>query len=332
MSNQEDNQLRLKQEIIKAEILDKNYDKDKFLIFCLSKKEHGDDLSKWSLLELNDAIVEFIKNEKGGSGPEEEKQKKEGGNVSQEINVDIEKLKICKTKEDEKGYEKEIICKKLEKTVLNDHPVEVIVRNPKASDSSFLQSTFITYEVLTESQQWLVRRRFSDFEWLRTILVKCFPRLVVPPLPGKKIGNRRFEEDFIAKRMMFLQKFMNAVLESESFKTSEALIAFLSMIDRGQFDSKMKEMTTYQPSPYAEDLKTLTGRLTVVDDEEKEKYYVNINNYFRLQGQLFDRLNYNLKNFYVNISAACSNLEEVQKDFETLQLLNTKVLMVRIII
>ena len=325
--SQDDNQISLKQEIIKAEILDKNYDKDKFLSFILSKKEHGDDLSKWTLLELNNAIVEFTEGEKGVSKKEEAKPQESSDKMAQDINVDIEKLKICKTKEEEKVYEKEIICKKLEKTVLNDKEIVVILRNPKASDTTFLQSTYITYEVLTESQQWLVRRRFSDFEWLRTILVKCFPRMVVPPLPGKKIGNRRFEEDFIQKRMMFLQKFINAVLENESFKTSEALIAFLSMIDRGQFDSKMKEMTTYQPSPYAEDLKTLTGKLTVIDDEENEKYFVNITNYFRLQGQLFDRLNYNMKNFYENISAACLNLEEVQKDFETLHLLNTKVLM-----
>ena len=325
--SQDDNQISLKQEIIKAEILDKNYDKDKFLSFILSKKEHGDDLSKWTLLELNNAIVEFTEGEKGVSKKEEAKPQDSSDKMTQDINVDIEKLKICKTKEEEKVYEKEIICKKLEKTVLNDKEIVVILRNPKASDTTFLQSTYITYEVLTESQQWLVRRRFSDFEWLRTILVKCFPRMVVPPLPGKKIGNRRFEEDFIQKRMMFLQKFINAVLENESFKTSDALIAFLSMIDRGQFDSKMKEMTTYQPSPYAEDLKTLTGKLTVIDDEENEKYFVNITNYFRLQGQLFDRLNYNMKNFYENISAACLNLEEVQKDFETLHLLNTKVLM-----
>ena len=325
--SQDDNQISLKQEIIKAEILDKNYDKDKFLSFILSKKEHGDDLSKWTLLELNNAIVEFTEGEKGVSKKEEAKPQESSDKMTQDINVDIEKLKICKTKEEEKVYEKEIICKKLEKTVLNDKEIVVILRNPKASDTTFLQSTYITYEVLTESQQWLVRRRFSDFEWLRTILVKCFPRMVVPPLPGKKIGNRRFEEDFIQKRMMFLQKFINALRENESFKTSEALIAFLSMIDRGQFDSKMKEMTTYQPSPYAEDLKTLTGKLTVIDDEENEKYFVNITNYFRLQGQLFDRLNYNMKNFYENISAACLNLEEVQKDFETLHLLNTKVLM-----
>ena len=77
----EDTQLNLKQEIIKAEILDKNYDKDKFFNFILSKKEHGDDLAKWSLLELNEAILEFIKKEKGDAKPKEENN----------INVDIDK-------------------------------------------------------------------------------------------------------------------------------------------------------------------------------------------------------------------------------------------------
>lgn len=116
----EDKQINLKQEIIKAEILDKNYDKDKFINFIISKKEHGDDLTKWSLLELNDVIVEFIKREKGETKHVEEKN----------INVDIDKLKICNTKEeDENVYQKEITCKKLEKTVLNDKEIKVVLRN-----------------------------------------------------------------------------------------------------------------------------------------------------------------------------------------------------------
>ena len=327
MSDNTDQQLRLKQEIIKAEIIDKNYDKDKFLAYCINKKENGDDLSKWSLLELNTAISEFITSSTQPPSQQQQQPSQPQANTNT-INVDIDKLKICRSNEEESQiYMKEINCKKLELSVLNNKDIEVVLKNPKASDSNFLQSTYITYEVLTESQQWLVRRRFSDFEWLRSILVKCFPHFFVPPLPGKKIGNRRFEQDFIEKRMMFLQKFINAVMLNENFKTSEALVAFLSMIDRGQFESKMRELTSYQPSPYAEDLKTLTGKLTVVDDEENEKYYTNINNYFKLQGQLLDRLNYNLKNFYLNINAACTNLEEVQKDFETLALLNTRVLM-----
>ncbi len=48
-----------KQELLKKEIIDKNLDKDSFLDFCISKKENGDDLDKWSLEELKETIDEF---------------------------------------------------------------------------------------------------------------------------------------------------------------------------------------------------------------------------------------------------------------------------------
>ena len=60
---------------------------------------------------------------------------------------------------------------------------------------------YVNYEVETAAMQWIVRRRYSDFEWLRIVLAKFNPGQVVPPLPNKKIGNRRFEEDFLEKRM-----------------------------------------------------------------------------------------------------------------------------------
>ena len=75
------------------------------------------------------------------------------------------------------------------------------------------------------------------------------------------------------------------------------------------------------------DIKTLSGKIMVIDDENNEKYYTNISNYFKLQIQIFNRLNYNLKSYYRNINAACKNLEEVQKDFDTLEKLNSKVQM-----
>ena len=43
--------------------------------------------------------------------------------------------------------------------------------------------------------------------------------------------------------------------------------------------------------------------------------------------QIYNRLNYNLKCYYRNINIVCRNLEEVQKDFETLNQLNAKVQM-----
>lgn len=338
MNTENETQLNIKKEMIQTEIIDKNYDKIKFFEYCTNHKENGDDLSNWTILELNEVISDFIAlqtstqptQEETTSNPQQQQQEQQSPQTSttQQISNDI--IKTVDTTQSTSSPEENVIeisCKKLNLTPINNQQITVQIRNPKEGERTFFEGSYISYEVVTESMQWFVRRRYSDFEWLRSILVKCFPRILVPPLPGKKMGSRRFEEDFIQKRMLFLQKFMNRLLENETFKTNEALIAFLSFTDRNQFDSKMKEMTSYIPSPYVEDMKTLTGKIQIVYDEDNDKYYKNIQNYFRLQTQLFERLNYNMKTFYTNINEACLSLDEVQKDFETLHMLNSRIKM-----
>jgi hypothetical protein len=132
-----DKEFNEKKELLKTEIIDKNYDKDKFLTFCLSKKENGDDLTKWTLLELNDAIIQFIKIEKGENLSNNTKNEK----LSQQLDS-IQNINITHNENpinNSLNYEKEIICKKLEKTPLNDKEIKVIIQNPKASDSKFYE-------------------------------------------------------------------------------------------------------------------------------------------------------------------------------------------------
>lgn len=324
-----------KQTLLKAEIIDKNYDQEKFITFCTQKKPNGDDLTQWTYAELQEIIEEFKKQQSPEASAETQPTVDEkitsAQPQTQDIKNDIQNIKSTKTKIEDKTTSTVVVqCKKLEKTPLNETKgVKVVIKNPKPVETGFLSSNYVNYEVETAAMQWLVRRRYSDFEWLRTVLIKYNPGQVVPPLPNKKIGSRRFEVDFIEKRMMFLQKFIDAVLLSDYFKASEPLISFLSMTDRPQFEAKMKELSSYQPSPYIEEFKTFSGTVTISsgEEDENEKYFTNINNYFRIQTQLFDRLNFNLKSFYNNLGAACTSLEDVQKDFETLHLLNTRVLM-----
>ena len=243
------------------------------------------------------------------------------------INSDIQNVNLQHTNQSPPKTKFDIICKKSEKTVLNDKEIKVVIQNPKTSEKSLLSSQFTIYEVCTESMHWLVHRRYSDFDWLRTILCKFYPRILIPPIPGKKVGNRRFEQDFIDKRMKFLQIFIDGLMKNEELKSSEALYAFLSFSDRVQFERKIKELNNIVPSQYCEDLKTIPGKLTVLYDDFNENYYINLNNYYKLQYQVLTRLNYNMKNFYRNMTMACMNLEEVHKDFETLNILNEKVMM-----
>ena len=42
-----DSDIEQKQNLLKEEIIDKNYDQEQFIQFCLVKKENGDDLTQW---------------------------------------------------------------------------------------------------------------------------------------------------------------------------------------------------------------------------------------------------------------------------------------------
>ena len=147
-----------------------------------------------------------------------------------DLQKDIENIQVQTPQNSKTSTQNQTIkikCKILEKTELNDKKIEVIIKNPKPVVTNFLTSNYVEYEVETKQMNWIVKRRYSDFEWLRQVLTRFNPGYMIPPLPSKKIGSRRFELDFIAKRMKFLQKFIDAVVENEIFKANEPLKAFL---------------------------------------------------------------------------------------------------------
>ena len=328
-SQEEDGQIKEKQELLKREILDKNLDQNEFISFCLGKKEKGDDLNSWSLEELTKIVEEFVASHTSSSSNEKkeegkEKKKEEENEVKKENVENIEKVNINENKQ---STEKTIECRKLEKTQLNGNKITVTIENPKKQAGGLLGKDYVTYEVKTQPFGWCVIRRYSDFDNLRKILVKFFPGFNVAPLPKKKMGNRRLEDDYIFKRMKFLRLFINSIVENESFKAHEFLLAFVSYEDRSKLEAKFKEYNSMNPSSYVEDYKTLDGKAIISHDEGNEKYFINISKYFKLQTQIFDRLNQNLKMFYNNINAVAENLQDIQKNFDILHLLNTRVVM-----
>ena len=328
----EEDEIQAKQTLLQTEIIEKNYDKTAFINFCLSKKENGDDLNNWTLEELTQIVNEFVSSQTqtvSSSEPQNEAPKTEGKEgENQEIKKeDIEKMEKFNAEETKNFKEKVINCRKLEKTQLNDAKLVITVTNPKEVDGGVFGKNYVLYEVKTDPFGWTVYRRFSDFDTLRKLVAKHFPSFYVPPLPNKKMGNKRFEPSFINKRMKFLNLFINNLVQSESFKSSEILLSFLSYEDKGKFESKFKEYSTQQPSAYVEEYKTLDGKVTISHDEGNEKYFTNINKYFRLQGQILDRLNFSLKMFHNNLNLVAESLQDVQKNFEILHVLNTRVLM-----
>ena len=332
-----DDEIQKKQTLLQQEIIDKNLDKTLFINFCLSKKENGDDLSNWTLAELQAIVKEFADSQNQPQTPQITLQDQithpnpnsQNPQEQEEINKEsVEKLEKFSADED-KNFKKEkvIDCRKLDKTELNNKNISIEVKNPTEKAGGMFSKSFIVYDVTTTPMNWTVQRRFSDFDSLRQIIVKYYPSFHVPPLPSKKIGNRRFDLDFIMKRMKFLNLFLNNLVKREEFKASEILMAFLSYTDRGKFEAKFKEFQTQVPSSYVEDYKNLEGKITISHDEGNEKYFNNISKYFRLQRQIFQKLNHGLKMFYNSLTSACESLQEVHKYFEIMHVLNTRVLM-----
>ena len=91
--------------------------------------------------------------------------------------------------------------------------------------------------------------------------------------------------------------------------------------------NKMKEYTSYQPSTYVEEFKSLDGKVIISHDEGNEKYFINISKYFKLHTQILDKLNFNMRQLYTNLSNAAENIGDIAKNFEIMNVLNSRVLM-----
>ena len=205
--------------------------------------------------------------------------------------------------------------------------ISITISEPEEIDGGLLYGKYIIYKVITEPFGWNVKRRYSDFDWLRQLLIKFYPGFNIPPLPKKNSSSRRFETDFVIKRMKFLELFINKVIENESFKANEFIYAFLNYTDRNKFEAKMKEFSSITTSNYVEDYKTLDGKAIISLDEGNEKYFRNIAKFFNLQETVLRKLNGNLKLFYNHLNNAIKALGDAEQNFEVLHLLNTKVLM-----
>ena len=223
-----------------------------------------------------------------------------------------------------KKSNKEVQCQILEKSKINNIEIKSTISNPRKINDSLVKNSYLLYDVTTPNFNWLVNRRYSDFVWLREALCSLFPTTFIPQLPKKKMGNRRFEDDFIEKRLKGLQFFLDEILKNEILKSADPLITFLSCSERGFFEQQMKIIT---PKMINVDsiigIKSFTGKVVVADlDNEffnnSNIYFNNVENFFNLQLDLIKNIKDNLNNYNIHMVEACKNLEEMENGFSKL--------------
>jgi len=114
--------------------------------------------------------------------------------------------------------------------------LQIILDQPQKHVTPF--ETYVSYSIATkttraeyERGEYVVRRRYSDFEWLRNQLTHTYPTHIVPPLPEKHSLMEqidRYDRSFILCRMQLLGRFLNRVADHPVLSSNKLYKAFLT--------------------------------------------------------------------------------------------------------
>ena len=215
------------------------------------------------------------------------------------------------------------ICEKSEMSKYENIHIEISLGEKVAR--TFFTKAYMTYIISTSPLNLKVRRRYSDFEWLRQILLNFYSSSIIPPIPKKnKIGGDRFDETFLLKRMRTLEKFLNFLLEDPVIKVSQILYDFLSIEEESKFNDKKKNYNNFKLPMYLRDYKSLNGKLDIAINEERETFYQNIKDNTELNQELLSKLNKNLKLLNNEMSVVINRMDEISKNCEELFLNSVK--------
>jgi len=166
-------------------------------------------------------------------------------------------------KDKEEVYSSTLNVKLAETTQLRDGKnMEISVHGYEQTKSGLFSITHTNYLVKTLPYGWDVKRRYSDFFWLRSTLQRLHPGVMIPPIPKKKNKNKA-KPDFLRKRMYFLQRFLNACALNDELRGDKFYFAFLHLSNDSQYKNIKKEADKKPRYHRIKDIATLSGQVPI---------------------------------------------------------------------
>jgi sorting nexin-7/30/sorting nexin-8 len=286
-------ELEQKQNFLRMNILERGYDAEKFMNFLQSKKgDLGLDLNNWSLNELTLAVQEFmilISNQNMNNEQEMPQNNNNENNNSNSVQIDV--VNDPNQKQIQSQSQEEFIpCEKVVPNELTlTKGTDIKLSFPEKVEGSLFTKSYVTYLMQTTPMGFSIRKRYSDFEWLRNVLSTIYVNCVIPPLCKKNYADR-FNELLISKRTRSIEKFMKGVLIHPLMRNSEIFYNFISIEKESDFDKKKKEYNRLSSPVILNQVKSLDGQLKVTISKEKEIYFENIKDYLNLNEDLLQKI------------------------------------------
>ncbi len=335
-----ENDLEIKQSFLRAEILDKGYDGQEFFDFLIQKKgEEGGDLNNWLMEDLKIIVTNFHQthksNQKSDSNIMSQNSNIQNGNedtdnIPTQQNI-IEKITPDNNEQIENENIMEIKCKENENGELSKYENLIIKLSfpEKKVESSGLLSLFsktisITYNITTEPINKSVRRRYTDFEWLRNIFTKLYPSIFIPPIPLKTLKENPSDQK-IEKRMRALERFLNNVVQQPLLRNSNICYEFLCTENESDFEKVKIKYEKYKFPALLNDIQTLDGKI-LLDRKilTKPNIFKNIHQNFTKNQELLNRLITSYKRLFNEMKQVSNRMMEISDIYKRIYDLSSK--------
>ena len=316
-----------KQEYLRLNILEKGYNADEFMEYLeVLGGEKGLEIRNWSKNDLIKAVHDFQTfNQKKESNPislsinknnsdnkidmdDKNDNKNKGEN---EINV-VNQNNINKINNNNKIIDEEYInCNISETTPISKKTdIEITISDPQKMEGGIFSKGYITYLVKTQPLKFEVRRRFSDFEWLREILKNQYINCIIPPV-YKKSYFMGLDDYVVSKRIRVLQKFISEILHHPLLRNSQIFYDFISIKDKNEFTNKKYIYNSLSIPTKIEEMKSLSGEINVGKNTEKSAIAENIKKISESNDELLKKLSKEYKALNYEILEFVSKIKNV---------------------
>ena len=305
--------LETKQTFLRTNILEKGYDAEVFMNFLQTKKgELGLDLNNWNLEELSVAVEEFIKATKRDSVLviKDEEILNNNDELNDNINNNQDNLDHLSNYNEKKDVIECQLVNAYESQLPKDTDIKLSF--PQKTEGGLFTKSYVTYLMNTSPLDFKIRKRYSDFEWLRHILSSIYVNCVIPPLCKKNFSSR-FSELLIAKRTRSIEKFMKGILIHPLMRHDEIFYNFISTENEADFEKKKKAYNKITPPNSLLNIRSLTGEINVNVNNDKEIYLKNIKNNVDLNINTLQKITKGYKSLMLLMEQMSDKMKEISQ-------------------
>lgn len=293
-----ENSKLLKQQFLKNEIVDKNYNPDYFLKF-IEDRCCGDNfnLDQWSLDDLK-KIVSLYKARWIDRSQFEEpwviksieqidqlhsnkkdfpmddaltEELNEINKIFQDVEVGLLKKEILEKEKittegfifQEKNKKEELVdCVKLENTSITGITnLSFEASNPELVKEGFLfSSTYLQYQIHVMPMNLLITRKETDFEWLYKRLSSLYPDIILPPCRVKS-------KDDSSTKMIYISMFLNELGRIKLIRSTKIFEAFITF-PKNEFIAAQRVFDKEESPKKINERSNLEGKINVAISNE----------------------------------------------------------------